>query len=77
MPDFIKKDNGSPDWERIFMAMAMAALFFFQGYSQMQHKETKNMQAEHSEVQKQHDKEITKLVTREEIREMIEASHAK
>ena len=67
MPDFVKHSNGEMDWAKFFMAIAMAALFFFQGYNQMQHTETKNIQQVHND-------EIKHILTKEEILELIELS---
>ena len=69
MPEFIKNSDGGMDWSKFFMAIAMAALFFFQGYNQMQHTETKNIQEVHHE-------EIQHIMTKQEILEMIELNNA-
>jgi len=42
MPEILKKDNGDTDWNRFFMAMAMAVVFVMQTYSQMQHEESRS-----------------------------------
>ena len=42
MPDILRKENGDTDWNRFFMAMAMAVVFVMQTYSQMQHEESRS-----------------------------------
>lgn len=64
MPDILKNDLGQMDWTKFFMAIAMAALFFFQGMSHVNISTTKEIQAKHAV-------EIKEVVTKEAILEMI------
>ena len=57
-------DVNNIDFQKILLAVAMAALFFFQGMSQVQHTTTK-------ETQKEHGNEIKEIITKEAILEMI------
>jgi len=42
MPDQLKKPNGETDWTKFFMAMAAGAVVVMQGYSQLQHTQTRD-----------------------------------
>ena len=70
MPDFVKHSNGDIDYQKLFMAFAMAVVFIMQQYHAMQVADLKSNVVPRSEYELKHQEVMDKDIILAAIKEL-------